>query len=101
MTSQSKPDGFAGSPNRGNDFDRRQWRKQGEIVGAAASGMQTKVKQPLGAATRGAEHPLGAATRGAEHPLAYRTGSRRMNRMFDLGSNRALLDRADRMKEKG
>ena len=52
MTSQSKPDGFAGSPNRGNDFDRRQWRKQGEIVGAAASGMQTRVKQPRGAATR-------------------------------------------------
>lgn len=90
MTSQSKPDGFAGSPNRGNDFDRRQWRKQGEIVGAAASGMQTKVKQPLG-----------AATRGAEHPLAYRTGSRRMNKMFDLGSNRALLHRAGIMKEKG
>ena len=77
-------------PNRGNDFDRRQWRKQGEIVGAAASGMQTKVKQPLG-----------AATRGAEHPLAYRTGSRRMNKMFDFGSNRALLDRAGIMKEKG
>ena len=90
MTSQSKPDGFASSPNRGNDFDRRQWRKQGEIVGAAASGMQTKVKQPLR-----------AATRGAEHPLAYRTGSRRMNRMFDLGSNRALLHRAGIMKEKG
>ena len=90
MTSQSKPDGFAGSPNRGNDFDCRQWRKQGEIVGVAASGMQTKVKQPLG-----------AATRGAEHPLAYRTGSCRMNRIFDLGSNRALLYRAGIMKEKG
>ena len=90
MTSQSKPDGFAGSPNRGNDFDRRQWRKQGEIVGAAASGMQTKVKQPLG-----------AATRGAEHPLACRTGSRWMNRIFDFGSNRALLYRAGIMKEKG
>ena len=90
MTSQSKPDGFAGFPNRGNDFDRRQWRKQGEIVGAAASGMQTKVKQPLG-----------AATRGVEHPLAYRTGSRWVNRIFDFGSNRALLDRAGIMKEKG
>ena len=35
-----------------NSDDRRQWRKQGEAVGAAASGMQAKAKQTLGAATR-------------------------------------------------
>ena len=29
--------GCADSPRRGNDDDRRQWRKQGGVVGAAAS----------------------------------------------------------------
>ena len=40
------------SPKGGNNFDRRQWRKQEEIVGAAASRMQARAKQTLGAATR-------------------------------------------------
>ena len=31
-----------GSPNRGNNDDRRQWRKQGVAVGAAASKTQAK-----------------------------------------------------------
>ena len=31
-----------GSPIRGNNDDRRQWRKQGVVVGAAASKTQTK-----------------------------------------------------------
>ena len=42
----------ASSPKGGNNFDRRQWRKQGEIVGAAASRMQARAQQTLGAATR-------------------------------------------------
>ena len=37
---------------RSNGDDRRQWRKQGVAVGAAASRMQATVKQTLGAATR-------------------------------------------------
>jgi hypothetical protein len=40
------------SPKGGNNFDRRQWRKQEEIVGAAASRMQARAQQTLGAATR-------------------------------------------------
>ena len=48
----SQPPTGGSSPKGGNDFDRRQWRKQGEIVGAAASGMQAEAKQTLGAATR-------------------------------------------------
>ena len=36
----------------GNDDDRRQRRKQGGVVGAAASRMQARAKQTLGAATR-------------------------------------------------
>ena len=42
----------ASSPKGGNNFDRRQWRKQGEIVGAAASRMQARAQQTLGVATR-------------------------------------------------
>ena len=41
-----------GSPTRGNGDDRRQRRKQGGAVGAAASRMQATAKQTLGAATR-------------------------------------------------
>ena len=41
-----------GSPTRGNGDDRRQRRKQGGAVGAAASKMQATAKQTLGAATR-------------------------------------------------
>jgi hypothetical protein len=41
-----------GSPFGGNGDDRRQWRKQGGTVGAAASRMQAAAKQTLGAATR-------------------------------------------------
>ena len=37
---------------RSNGDDRRQWRKQGGAVGAAASRMQATAKQTLGAATR-------------------------------------------------
>ena len=47
---------FAGtakaSPTRSNGDDRRQRRKQGGAVGAAASGMQATAQQTLGAATR-------------------------------------------------
>ena len=35
-----------------NSDDRRQWRKQGRAVGAAASRMRATAKQTLGAATR-------------------------------------------------
>ena len=41
-----------GSPTRGNGDDRRQWRKQGVVVGAAASRMRATAQQTLGAATR-------------------------------------------------
>ena len=41
--SPRKVNGFArGSPTRGNGDDRRQWRKQGGAVGAAASKMQAE-----------------------------------------------------------
>ena len=40
------------SPFGSNGDDRRQWRKQGGAVGAAASRMQATAKQTLGAATR-------------------------------------------------
>ena len=39
-------------PLWGNGDDRRQWRKQGGAVGAAASRMRAAAKQTLGAATR-------------------------------------------------
>ena len=41
-----------GSPFGGNGDDRRQRRKQGVAVGAAASRMQATAQQTLGAATR-------------------------------------------------
>ena len=51
--SPRKVNGFArGSPTRSNGDDRRQWRKQGGAVGAAASRMRAAAKQTLGAATR-------------------------------------------------
>ena len=51
--SPRKVNGFArGSPTRGNGDDRRQRRKQGVAVGAAASRMQATAQQTLGAATR-------------------------------------------------
>ena len=40
------------SPRGGAGDDRRQWRKQGGAVGAAASRMRAAAKQTLGAATR-------------------------------------------------
>ena len=40
------------SPFGSNNDDRRQWRKQGGAVGAAASRMRARAKQTLGAATR-------------------------------------------------
>ena len=40
------------SPLGSNGDDRRQWRKQGGAVGAAASRMRAAAKQTLGAATR-------------------------------------------------
>ena len=50
---QTKPARHAnGSPFGGNGDDRRQWRKQGGAVGAAASRMRAAAKQTLGAATR-------------------------------------------------
>ena len=52
----AKPFTLRGMPKpplgRGNGDDRRQWRKQGGAVGAAASRMQATAKQTLGAATR-------------------------------------------------
>ena len=42
----------SGSPSGSNGDDRRQWRKQGGAVGAAASRMRATAKQTLGAATR-------------------------------------------------
>ena len=39
-------------PFGSNGDDRRQWRKQGGAVGAAASRMRAAAKQTLGAATR-------------------------------------------------
>ena len=51
--SPRKVNGFArGSPTRSNGDDRRQRRKQGVAVGAAASRMQAAAQQTLGAATR-------------------------------------------------
>ena len=53
LGSPRRVNGFArGSPTRGNGDDRRQWRKQGGAVGAAASRMRAAAKQTLGAATR-------------------------------------------------
>ena len=53
LGSLRKVNGFArGSPTRGNGDDRRQRRKQGVAVGAAASRMQATAQQTLGAATR-------------------------------------------------
>ena len=43
---------FQASPFGSNGDDRRQWRKQGGAVGAAASRMRAVAKQTLGAATR-------------------------------------------------
>ena len=43
---------FQASPFGSNGNDRRQWRKQGGAVGAAASRMRAVAKQTLGAATR-------------------------------------------------
>ena len=52
LGSPRKVNGFArGSPTRGYGDDRRQRRKQGGAVGAAASGMRAAEKQTLGAAT--------------------------------------------------
>ena len=52
----AKPFTLRGLPKpplvRSNGDDRRQWRKQGGAVGAAASRMQATAKQTLGAATR-------------------------------------------------
>ena len=45
-------DNRAGDRMACNDGDRRQWRKQGAIVGAAASKTQAVAKRMLGAATR-------------------------------------------------
>jgi len=43
LGSPRKVNGFArGSPTRGNGDDRRQWRKQGGAVGAAASKTQAE-----------------------------------------------------------
>ena len=52
----AKPFTLRGLPRpplgRSNGDDRRQWRKQGGAVGAAASRMRAAAKQTLGAATR-------------------------------------------------
>ena len=74
-----------------NCDDRRQWRKQGGAVGAAASRMRAAAKQTLGAATR-----LSAATsffpfrqplwglKGASSP--FLVGPARRNRWWFSGS---------------
>ena len=46
-----------------NSDDRRQWRKQGGAVGAAASRMRAAAKQTLGAATRAPLIKLGGVGR--------------------------------------
>ena len=52
----AKPFTLRGLPKpplgRSNGDDRRQWRKQGGAVGAAASRMRAAAKQTLGAATQ-------------------------------------------------
>ena len=55
----------AGDGMARNNDDRRQWRKQGVFVGAAASKMQAVAKQMLGAATR-------FRVRGESYPMACR-----------------------------
>ena len=54
------------SPFGSNGDDRRQWRKQGGAVGAAASRMRAAAKQTLGAATRLSE---AASIFGLRQPL--------------------------------
>jgi len=50
---EAKPHGISkASPFGSNGDDRRQRRKQGVAVGAAASRMRARAKQTLGAATR-------------------------------------------------
>ena len=49
----AKPNPFArGSPIRGNNDDHRQWRKQGVVVGAAASKAQVLFKHEANAGSR-------------------------------------------------
>ena len=60
-----------GSPTRGNGDDRRQRRKQGVAVGAAASRMQATAQQTLGAAIR---HCLRSRLRGCTETSLFRKG---------------------------
>ena len=74
-----------------NSDDRRQWRKQGGVVGAAASRMRAAAKQTLGAATRlseaasifGLRQPLWGL-KGASSP--FLVGPARRNRWCFSGS---------------
>ena len=74
-----------------NSDDRRQWRKQGGAVGAAASRMRAAAKQTLGAATRlseaasifGLRLPL-RGLKGASSP--FLVGPARRNRWWFSGS---------------
>ena len=61
---------LASSPFGSNGDDRRQRRKQGGAVGAAASRMQATAKQTLGAATRA------VASRSDDGEVLSRSGSR-------------------------
>ena len=67
-----------GSPSGGNGDDRRQWRKQGGAVGAAASRMQATAKQTLGAATR----PWRAKARLRGQARRERTAHAAISRLF-------------------
>jgi len=62
------------SPFGSNGDDRRQWRKQGGAVGAAASRMRAAAKQTLGAATRAValRSNDGEGKPGAKEPQAQR-----------------------------
>ena len=62
-----------------NDGDRRQWRKQGAIVGAAASKTQAVAKRMLGAATR--TRVRGESFRRTDLPRTFLQENARLSRI--------------------
>ena len=62
-----------------NDGDRRQWRKQGAIVGAAASKTQAVAKRMLGAATR--TRVRGESFRRTDLPRTFLQKNARLSRI--------------------
>ena len=63
-------------PLWGNGDDRRQWRKQGGAVGAAASRMRAAAKQTLGAATRPWRGACDETERARPHRFLYLFGEK-------------------------